>query len=106
MIGTDMKNTRSIQKNITRFTYEFTSFQGWRVTLCRKQLHFTRYFSDKQYGGANAAYEAALAVRNRLLDYLRMYPDEPGRAFDLCREDGPQSRYPKGLRPRKGEAGN
>ena len=47
------------RKNITRFTYEFTSFQGWRVTLCRRQEHFTRYFSDKQYGSAEAG-EAAV----------------------------------------------
>lgn len=105
MMGIDMKNSKTPERNITRFTYEFTSFQGWRVTLCRKQLHFTRYFSDKQYGGATAAYDAALAVRNRLLDYLRLYPNEPERAFALCREEDPQSCYPKGLRPRKGHEG-
>lgn len=93
----DMKNTR----NITRFTYEFTSFQGWRVTLCRNQMHFTRYFSDKQYGGEKAAYEAALAVRDKVLQCLRENPDNPEIAFNACREDDEQTGYPKGLRPRK-----
>ncbi len=97
MLHSDMKTIR----NITRFTYEFTSFQGWRVTLCRNQVHFTRYFSDKQYGGEQAALEAALATRNHVLACLRDYPGEPEKAFELCREEQPQTCYPRGLRPRK-----
>lgn len=88
-------------RNITRFTYEFTSFQGWRVTLCRSQIHFTRYFSDKQYGGEEQALAAAIAMRNRVLESLKLHPDDPGLAFDACREDEPVTCYPKGLRPRK-----
>ncbi|MBE6418217.1 MAG: hypothetical protein E7033_07110 [Akkermansiaceae bacterium] len=95
-----MKNMR----NITRFTYEFTSFQGWRVTLCRNQLHFTRYFPDKQYGGEAASFEAAVAVRNKVLAKLREYPGDPARAFAECRDAAPASLYPKGLRPGKGSA--
>ena len=91
-------------RNITRFTYEFTSFQGWRVTLCRNQLHFTRYFPDKQYGGEAESYAAALAVRNLVLEKLRRYPGDPARAFAECREETPESLYPKGLRPGKGTA--
>ncbi len=88
-------------RNITRFTYEFTSFQGWRVTICRKQVHFTRYFSDKQYGGEEAALAAALLVRNHLLEQLQLYPDDPGTAFAQCREDEPPRLYPRGMRPQK-----
>lgn len=88
-------------RNITRFTYEFTSFQGWRVTLCRKQMHFTRYFSDKQYGGENESLAAAMATRNKVLEYLRLYPNRPELAFAECREEEPVTRYPRGLRPRK-----
>lgn len=98
--GAAMKNIR----NITRFTYEFTSFQGWRVTLCRNQMHFTRYFSDKQFGGEQEALEAALTVRNLVLEKLRLYPNDPARAFDECRDNQPVGLYPKGLRPRKGSA--
>ncbi len=88
-------------RNITRFTYEFTSFQGWRVTLCRHQIHFTRYFSDKQYGGEKEALDAAISMRNRVLESLRRYPHDPEMAFAECREEEPPTCYPKGLRPRK-----
>lgn len=90
-------------RNITRFTYEFTSFQGWRVTLCRNQVHFTRYFSDKQYGSEQASLEAALALRNRVLACLRLYPGNPERAFAECREEQQSGCYPRGLRPRKNQ---
>ncbi|MCH5284413.1 MAG: hypothetical protein J1E42_02335 [Akkermansiaceae bacterium] len=89
------------RKNITRFTYEFTSFQGWRVTLCRQQKHFTRYFSDKQYGGAEASLRAAIEVLERVTEYLRIYPDNPTKAFEKCRDIEPQSGFPMGMRPRK-----
>lgn len=88
-------------KNITRFTYEFTSFQGYRVTLCRRQVHFTRYFSDKQYGGQEGAYKAAVETRTRLLEALKTYPDDPEKAFAICRSESLESNYPRGLRPRK-----
>ncbi|MBR3925506.1 MAG: hypothetical protein IKJ58_01945 [Akkermansia sp.] len=88
-------------RNITRFTYEFTSFQGWRVTLCRNQMHFTRYFSDKQYGGEQESLAAAVATRNRVLECLRKNPGDPESAFAQCREEEPVTRYPRGLRPRK-----
>lgn len=91
-------------RNITRFTYEFTSFQGWRVTLCRQQIHFTRYFSDKQYGGEKEALDAAIAMRNRVLESLRQHPHDPASAFDECRAHAPMTCYPKGLRPRKNGA--
>lgn len=88
-------------KNITRFTYQFTSFQGWRVTLCRNQVHYTRYFSDKQYGGEQAALRAAIATRNHVLECLRKHPHDPELAFELCRAEELESCFPRGLRPRK-----
>lgn len=89
------------RKNITRFTYEFTSFQGWRVTLCRQQKHFTRYFSDKQYGGAEPALRAAIEVLDRVKEHLLIYPNDPAQAFALCMEIEPETSYPSGMRPRK-----
>ncbi len=86
-------------RNMTRFTYEFTSFQGWRVALCRKNLHFIRYFSDGQYGGEQAAYTAALFVRDRLMELLNLYPDDPETAFARCLESVPPKLYPKGVGP-------
>lgn len=89
------------RKNITRFTYEFTSFQGWRVTLCRQQKHFTRYFSDKQYGSAEASLRAAIEVLELVKDRLRLHPNDPEVAFEQCQNIEPPTGYPIGTRPRK-----
>ena len=51
-------------KNLTRMTYETTSFVGWRLSLSSKGTNFTKYFSDKKFGDGKksfAAAEAALA---------------------------------------------
>ncbi len=88
-------------RNITRFTYEFTSFLGWRVAVCRKQMYFIRYFSDRQYGGRDAALAAAISVRDLLLEELRLNPDDPALAFEHCRKAGPTVPYPVGLGPQR-----
>ena len=54
-IGPALKSKR----NLTRFTYENTAFQGWRLCLSRGGVTFTKYFSDKQYGGGRKALEIA-----------------------------------------------
>ena len=62
------------KKNLTRFTYETTAFQGWRLCLSRAGTTFTKYFSDKKYGGerkALKASEAALKELRELLDKSR-----------------------------------
>ncbi len=69
------------QRNITRYTYATTSFQGWRLSICRKWNQFTRYFSDKQYGSEQAAFEAALIMRNRIFEELRDSREEPRVIF-------------------------
>lgn len=62
------------KRNLTRFTYETTAFQGWRLCLSRAGSTFTRYFSDKKYGGPkkslNASEEALEALR-KLVDGSR-----------------------------------
>jgi hypothetical protein len=47
------------KRNLTRFTYENTAFQGWRLCLSRRGNTFIRYFSDKQYGSGRGSLEAA-----------------------------------------------
>jgi hypothetical protein len=47
------------RKNLTRFTYATTDFKGWRLCISRKGTTFTKYFSDKQYGGPRKAMIAA-----------------------------------------------
>ncbi|MEI7909043.1 MAG: hypothetical protein WCK77_05350 [Verrucomicrobiota bacterium] len=57
-------------KNLTRFTYETAAFQGWRLSISRAGAVFTKYFSDKKYGGekpAFAAAETALTGLNAIL---------------------------------------
>lgn len=47
------------RKNLTRFTYETTAFQGWRLSLSRSGTTFTKYFSDKKYGSERKALKGA-----------------------------------------------
>jgi len=47
------------KKNLTRFTYENSAFEGWRLCISRFGTTFTKYFSDKQFGGPRKALEAA-----------------------------------------------
>ncbi|MEM9236963.1 MAG: hypothetical protein AAGB14_09300 [Verrucomicrobiota bacterium] len=50
------------KRNLTRFTYENTAFQGWRLCISRGGATFTKYFSDKHYGGGRKALQAAEAA--------------------------------------------
>ena len=63
------------RKNLTRFTYETTAFQGWRMCIARGGTTFTKYFSDKEYGGERkalkAAEEALEGVKDIIVDYPR-----------------------------------
>ena len=56
-------------KNITRYTYETTAFQGYRLAICKNKRLFTRYFSDSQYGGADAALQEAMRATLRLAKF-------------------------------------
>ncbi len=58
------------KKNLTRFTYETTAFQGWRLCLSRSGTTFTKYFSDKKYGGEKKALLTAETVRTDLTELL------------------------------------
>ena len=61
-------------KNLTRFTYETAAFQGWRLSISRAGAVFTKYFSDKKYGGEKESFAAAEAA-------LASLEQEPA---DLC----------------------
>lgn len=50
-------------KNITRYTYDKTSFQGWRLCLSRKKKLYVKYFADRAFGSAEASLEEARRVR-------------------------------------------
>lgn len=62
------------KKKLTRFTYETTAFQGWRLCLSRSGSTFTKYFSDKKYGSERNALTASETARTdltKLLDAAR-----------------------------------
>jgi len=91
---------RSALRYLTRFTKEFTSFDGWRLALTRCGVSFTRYFSALQYGGERAAFEEARRMRDALLDDLEhcAVNDRKGieEVFDSFREV--KTVYPDGFR--------
>ena len=81
-LTTTINHTVMTQRNITRYTYETTSFQGWRLSICRKWNQFTKYFSDRQYGSEEAAFQAAIEMRDRIFDALQKTPDDPRAVFE------------------------
>ncbi len=68
-------------RNITRYTYLKTAFQGWRVCISRGGKRFTRYFSDKVFGSEESAYAAALRLRDDMLTELQSSPGEVEAIF-------------------------
>ncbi len=58
------------RKNLTRFTYETTAFQGWRLCLSKAGSTFTKYFSDKKYGGERKALKAATTTLDEVRELL------------------------------------
>ncbi len=70
MNALEMGPTMKSKRNLTRFTYENTAFQGWRLCLSRGGATFTKYFSDKQYGGGRKALDAAEETLDQLKELL------------------------------------
>jgi hypothetical protein len=58
------------KKNLTRFTYETTAFEGWRLCVSRAGTTFTKYFSDKSYGSGEKSLAAAEKARRKLLKVI------------------------------------
>jgi cytosine/adenosine deaminase-related metal-dependent hydrolase len=67
------------KKNLTRFTYETTAFQGWRLCIARAGTTFMRYFSDKQCGGERKALREAEAKLKELKAFLDSAPRRQGK---------------------------
>lgn len=59
------------RKNLTRFTYETAAFEGWRLCISRSGTTFTKYFSDKIYGGGEQSLLAAEKALHALHDLIR-----------------------------------
>lgn len=58
------------RKNLTRFTYETTAFEGWRLCLSRAGTTFTKYFPDKKFGGPKKSLVAAEKARSSLIQLV------------------------------------
>lgn len=59
------------KKNLTRFTYETAAFEGWRLCISRAGSSFTKYFSDKKYGGM----KKSLTEAQKALDEVKAILD-------------------------------
>ena len=78
-ILTNLISPMKSKPNLTRFTYETTAFQGWRLCISRAGATFTRYFSDKQCGGPRKALKAAEAKLRELKAFLDTAPRRQGK---------------------------
>ena len=67
------------KRNLTRFTYETTAFQGWRLCISRGGKTFMRYFSDRQCGGPRKALKEAEAKLAELKELLDRAPRRDGK---------------------------
>lgn len=62
------------KRNLTRFTYENSAFEGWRLCISRAGTTFTRYFPDRKLGGARKSLKVAeisLEEVKKMLDGAR-----------------------------------
>lgn len=60
------------KKNLTRFTYENSAFEGWRLCISKRGNQFVRYFPDKKFGGSG---KKSLAAAEKTLKELRALLD-------------------------------
>lgn len=63
-------------RNITRYTYENTDFQGWRVSIQRCGRIITRYFSDLHYGSEEESHRHALDYRDYVFERMAERKDD------------------------------
>lgn len=75
-------------KNLSRFTYETSAFQGWRLCVSSKGANFTKYFSDKQHGGEEKSFAVAQAALVSLRELLGKSKLMDGKHTDKTIEKG------------------
>lgn len=69
-------------KNLTRYTYENTDFQGWRVSIQRCGRIITRYFSDLQYGSEEESRAAAIEYRDAVFANMKCHHEDLAQYMD------------------------
>lgn len=87
-------------KYLSKFTREYTAFQGWRLALKRKGETYVRYFSALELGGMQQAEAEARKMRDALLKDLENAPDAAAEIFERYRKKRPE--LPQGLRAPQG----
>ena len=77
-MGSEIENPLPYMKNknITRYTYENTDFQGWRVSIQRCGRIITRYFSDLQYGSEEESFRQAVDYRDEVFAQMAQHKDD------------------------------
>ena len=101
MNSAPMKN-----KNITRYTYENTDFQGWRVSIQRCGRIITRYFSDLQYGSEDESFREAVQYRDEVFNEMARHkkdlPEYMDSELEHLQELLRQKEAHVTVRPRRG----
>ena len=64
------------------------TFVGWRLCITRRGQRFVRYFSDLEYGGKEKAHEAALMMRDAMLQDMENKVDDYREFFNYYRRMG------------------
>ncbi len=95
-------------RNLTRYTRDRTSFQGWRVCICRQRAMFTQYIPDSAYHNSEENSEiAARALRDEILEALKTRPAEDVFAeyrAKCAKQRKPRRKTEKGTGGDKGNA--
>jgi len=64
------KKAKKEGKNISRYTYENSGFNGFRVCKSFLGESFQKYYSVKEYGSVTKARQAAIRGRDNLISFL------------------------------------
>ncbi len=86
---------RNRHPNITRYTYKFHSFDGFRLSISRNRNTFTKYFSVRQYGTDKEALKAAQEMRARILAELQEDDADPKAIFDRYKQEMAEAKAAK-----------
>ena len=73
-------------KNISRFNYKKTAFQGWRLAISRKGHSFVKYFGDSPYKNYRESFRAALEARDAILFELKQPNADPELVFKAAKQ--------------------
>ena len=71
------QSAMSTHRYITRYNGQKgtrNSFCGWRLCITRQKETYVRYFTDREYGDAEASLAAAVSIRALILAEMEQGP--------------------------------